>query len=113
MVFSYAGTLLQNRRPQKAQQILKNYSKFNAPDLTYYEYLTRAEAESGNTVEASIASAEYYYLSGETRLAIQQLQALLNQRAPTPDYFQQERIHDRLAFFEREFKIEKDMKLAR
>lgn len=113
VVLSFTRTLLQNRQPQRALKILNNYSKFSEPDLTYYEYLTRAEAESGNTVNASIASAEYYYLSGETRLAIQQLQALLTQQSPAPDYFQQERIHDRLAFFEREFKIEKDMKLVK
>lgn len=113
VVLSYTRTLLQNHDPQKALKILQNYSKFHEPDLTYYEYLTRAEAEAGHTIEASIASAEYYYLSAETRLAIQQLQALLTQHSPAPDNFQQERIHDRLAFFEREFKIEKDMKLVK
>ena len=113
VAISYTKALLQNHQPQKALEVLKNYSKFKEPDLEYYEYLTRAEAESGDTIEASIASAEYYYLSGETKLAIQQLQSLLSQRSPAPDYFQQERIHDRLAFFEREFKIEKDLKLVK
>ena len=111
VALSYTRTLLENHDAQKALKVLKNYSKFKEPDLTYYEYLTRAQAESGNTIEASMASAEYYYLSGETRLAIQQLQSLLSQRSPVPDSFQQERIHDRLAYFERELKIEKDMKL--
>ena len=113
VVYSYTSTLLQNHNPQKALKILKNYSKYNDPDLTYYRYLTRAEAESGHTIAASMASAEYYYLTGETLLAIQQLQTLLTQRSPVPDNFQQERIHDRLAFFERELKIEKDMKLIK
>lgn len=113
VVLTYTRTLLENNDPQKALKILKNYEKYKEPDLTYYQYLTRAEGESGHTIEASMASAEYYYLSGETGLAIQQLQALLNQRSPVPDSFQQERIHDRLAFFERELKIEKDMKLIK
>lgn len=111
VVFSYTSTLLRHRDAKKALTLLKNYGKYHDPDLTYYEYLMLAEAESGDQIEASIASAEYYYLAGETGIAIQQLQLLLKQQSPAPDYFQQERIQDRLAFFEQEFKIERDLKL--
>src|SRR5690606_28796374 len=112
-VLNYSNALMQAKQPQKARDLLKKYGKFNTPDLTYYEYLTRAEAESGDLVESGIANAEYYYLAGETRVAIERLRYILNSQRPPPDYYQQERILARLAFLEQELQIEKDMKLVR
>jgi len=100
------------RQPAKALELLKRYGKFHDPDLTYYDYLTRAEAELGNNVESGIANAEYYYLSGETRIAIERLKYILRQQ-PRPDYYQEERIHARIGHMEIEYEIEKDLKLAR
>ncbi|MFQ5659006.1 MAG: M48 family metalloprotease [Gammaproteobacteria bacterium] len=113
VVLAYTEALLQADHPQQARELLKRYGKFHDQDLTYYDFLTRAEAESGNTIESGIASAEYYYLSGETRVAIQQLKYILRQRNPKPDYFQEERLHDRIAFLEQELQIEKDLKLIK
>ena len=113
VVFSYARALLENNRPTQAKDILREYGKFNDPDIIYYEYLTRSEGEAGNKIEAGMASAEFYYLSGETRVAIQQLQHLLGGRELQPDFYQREKIQDRLAFMEQELKIERDMKLVK
>ncbi len=113
LVFSYADTLLKANRPKKARELLKSYGKFNDPDIRYYSYLARAEAEAGNPIESSMANAEYYYLTGETRVAIEQLRYLLRQQAPKPDYYQEERIRARLAYLERELEIEKDMNLVK
>lgn len=113
VVFSYARALLENNRPDKARDILREYGKYNDTDIIYYEYLTRAEGEAGNKVDAGMARAEYYYLAGETRLAIEQIRYLLNNRESRPDYYQKERLQDRLVFMERELKIEMDMKLTR
>ena len=110
-VYSYAKALLQDNKPAKAADILHEYGKHYEPDLVYYEYLTRAEGEAGNKIEAGIASAEYYYLSGETGVAIDQIRHLLRSHDPRPDYYQTERLQDRLVFMEQELKIEKDMKI--
>lgn len=112
LVFSYAETLLNARKPERARELLKSYGKFNDPDLRYYNYLARAEAEAGNPVESAIANAEYYYLTGETRVAMEQLRYILRQ-PPKPDYYQEERIRARLAFLEQELQISKDMNLVK
>jgi predicted Zn-dependent protease len=112
LVLNFAGTLLQSGDPVRARDLLKKYGKYAEPDLTYYDYLTRAEAESGNPVESGMANAEYYYLSGETRVAIERLRYILQQARPKPDYYQQERIRARLAYFEQELQIEIDLKLT-
>jgi predicted Zn-dependent protease len=113
IVLAYTETLLQANQPELARDLLKNYGKFNEPDLTYYEYLARSEAEAGNPVESGIATAEHYYLAGETQVAILQISSLLQQKDPKPDYYQEERLQDRLAFLQRELKIEQDMKLRK
>lgn len=64
-------------------------------------------------MESGIANAEYYYLSGETRVAIERLKYVMQQKNPPPDYYQQERIMARLAFLEEELQIEKDLKLTK
>lgn len=112
LVLNYSEALLQAGQPAKARDLLKRYGKYNEPDLTYLDYLTRAEAEAGSNVESGMANAEYYYLAGETRVAIERLKYILRQQDPPPDYYQQERIHARLAYLEQELQIEKDLKLA-
>lgn len=113
LVFSYVDTLLVSRQPEKALKLLKQYGKNNDPDIKYYDYLSRAEADSGHPIEASIAHAEYYYLTGETRVAIEQLKYLLRQREPKPDYYQEERIRARISDLEQELQIEKDLQLSK
>ena len=113
VVFSYARVLLEINQPERARDILREYGKFNEPDIIYYENLMRAEGDAGNKIEAGMASAEYYYLSGETQVAVQQIQHLLNNREMRPDFYQREKLQDRLAFMERELKIERDMKLRK
>ncbi len=109
LVLNYSEALLQTGNPDKAKELLKHYGKYNTPDLTYYTYLTRAEEESGNAVEAGIANAEYYYLSGETRVAIERLKYILHQRNLAPDYYQEERIHARLDLYQQDLELERVM----
>lgn len=112
LVLNFSGTLLQSGDPARARDLLKKYGKYAEPDLTYYDYLTRAESESGNPVEAGMANAEYYFLSGETRVAIERLRYIIQTQKPPPDYYQSERIRARLAYFEQELQIEIDLKLT-
>jgi len=109
VVLSYSDALLKAGRPSEAKELLKHYAKYNPPDLTYYNYLTRAEEESGNSVEAGIANAEYYYLSGETRVAIERLRYILQQRDLQPDYYQEERIQARMDLYQQDLEIERVM----
>ena len=111
LILSYANTLLMAKRPAEAKQVLGNYGKYNTPDITYYNYLTRAEAESGRPIEAGVANAEYYFLIGETRVAIEQLKSLLRAQ-PKPDYYQEEKILSRISQLEFELKMERDLNLG-
>jgi predicted Zn-dependent protease len=111
IVFAYARALLEDHRPDQAKEILREYGKYYEPDIIYYEYLARAEGEAGNKIESGMANAEYYYLAGETTVAIDQIRSLLTSSNPKPDFYQRERLQDRLVFMERELKIERDMKI--
>jgi len=113
LILSYANTLLTANRPGEAKNILSNYGKFHTPDITYYNYLARAEAESGNQIASVVANAEYYFLTGETHVAIEQLKSILRQRDPKPDYYQEERILSRISQLEHELRIERNMNLIR
>jgi len=111
LILSYANTLLTAKRPDEAREVLADYGKYHTPDITYYGYLARAEAEAGNTIESTMANAEYYFLTGETLIAIDQLRGILRQRDPKPDYYQEERIMSRISQLEQELKIERNLKL--
>ena len=113
LILSYSETLLTAKRPEEARDLLEDYGKFHTPDIIYYEYMTRAEAESGNIINSSMANAEYYFLTGETRVAIEQLKGILHQRNPRLDYYQEQRILSRITQLEQELQIEQDLKLAR
>ncbi len=109
VILNYSEALLQGGEPGKARDILKHYAKYNTPDIAYYNYLTRAEEEAGNPVEAGIANAEYYYLTGETRVAVERLRYILQQRNIYPDYYQEERIQARLEFYQQDLELERVM----
>ena len=113
LVLNYANLLLVAERPRRARDLLIEFGKAYPPDFTYYNMLARAEAEAGDIVESNIASAEYYFLTGETLVAIQQLKFALDLQNPRPDYYQQERMQARLAHLERELGIERSLNLAR
>ena len=113
LVLTYTNALLKAGQPGLARDKLREFARFQAPDITYFDYLTRAEAEAGDQVESSIANAEYYFLTGETQVAIEQLRHVLRQQAPRPDYYQSERIRARMAFLEQELELERAMKLRK
>ena len=113
LVLNYANALMKGGQPYLARDKLREFGKFLSPDITYFDYLTRAEAEAGNPVESGMANAEYYFLTGETQVAIEQLKHILRQQTPRPDYYQTERIKARMAFLEQELQLERDMKLRK
>ena len=109
LILSYADALLKAKKAKQAKRVLASYSKYHTPDITYYSYLARAEAESGNTIESRMANAEYYFLTGETVVAIQMLKDLLSRGDPAPDYYQRERILSRVNQLEQELKLERSL----
>lgn len=113
LILSYADALLKAGKAKQAKRVLDNYGKYHTPDITYYSYLARAEAESGNTIESRMANAEYYFLTGETIVAIQMLKDLLSRGNPAPDYYQREKILSRVSQLEQELKLERSLSMGR
>lgn len=111
LILNYANALIKANKPKEAKKILARYGRYHTPDLTYYTYLARAEADSGNNIESSMANAEYYFLTGETLVAINLLKDLLRSRTARPDYYQQEKILSRISQLEQELRIERNMNL--
>lgn len=109
VVMGYARALLDAKQPEAARDLLRNYDRDHESDLVYYDLLSQAEAETGAPVESSIDKAEYYYLIGGTKQAIDHLKFAQHQNKLT--YHQEERIKARLAQLEDELELEKDMNL--
>jgi predicted Zn-dependent protease len=88
----YAEKLLQNKTPKKAKMVLLSLSAFNNPN--YYRLLAKAHQLTGEKAQAHLALAENYYLIGQTRLAIEQLE--LVRQIENIDFYLASRIDARL-----------------
>lgn len=108
LVFGYAQALLDGNQPKEARDVLRDYAIDHHVGAPFYRLQAQAEGGSGNKIEAHISMAEYYYLSGETKIAIQQLR--LAKTDPRIDDYQRQRVTARLAQLEKEYKEEKKMK---
>ena len=109
LVLYHAKTLLDYEKPREARQLLLNYGRDNDSDITYLNLLSQAEAQAGYESESHIVKAEYYYLLGDTELAIGRLKLAASQ--DDLDYYQKERIKARLIQFEYERELEKELEL--
>ena len=109
VVMGYAKTLLDAKKPSDARDLLRNYSRYHEPDIDYYKLLAQAEAQTGHPAEAEIANAEFHYLSGDTRLAIDRLKYA--QQKLQLDFYQRERMSARQAQLEYEYELEQEIKL--
>ena len=107
LVLGYARALLDAGQPQQARDLLADYGRRQEPCIAYYDLLSQAEAGTGSPAEAGIAKAEYYYLSGDTKLAIDRLK--FAQHQSSLDYYQEERVKARLAQLEYELELEKEL----
>lgn len=77
LTVSYARALLQINRAGDARQLLHQHVRVRNPDASLYKLMAVAEGEAGYPIEAHQSLAEYHYLSGQTRAAIQQLNIAL------------------------------------
>jgi len=109
LVFAYAKALLDARQPNQARELLKGYRRSHDPDPAYYNLLSQAEAQSGSTANSGIAKAEYYYLTGDTKLAIDKL--IHTKRNDSLDYYQREIITARMSQLEYELELENDLQI--
>ncbi len=94
LTLHYAAALLQAQQATEAKNLLLRYRQHKAVDSEFYRLLVRAAGESGRPGEAHEAQAEYYYLNGETRAAVEQL--TLAVRDAKLDFYQSSRIEARL-----------------
>ena len=109
VIMAYSRALLDVKRAKKARAVLKDYGRRQAHDLRSYSLLGQAEALLGNEIEVAILQAEYYYLAGDTDLAVDKL-AFIRQHY-TLDYYQGQRVEARLAEFEYELELQEALKL--
>jgi predicted Zn-dependent protease len=109
MVLAYAKTLLDARQPEQARDFLHDYRRQQEPGPAFYELLSQAEAQNGSEANSGIAKAEYFYLTGDTKLAIDQL--IHTKRQSQLDYYQREIIVARISQLEYELELEESLQI--
>jgi len=109
LVYAYTKALLDARQPNQARDMLNHYRRLQHLDPIYYDLLSQAEAQSGSMANSGIAKAEYYYLTGNTKLAIDKL--IHTKRSDSLDYYQREIITARVSELEYELELEKDLQI--
>jgi predicted Zn-dependent protease len=73
----YAHALLQNGQAEKAAQVIDNYTRARSQRPELYRLLAQARDAMKDPLGARQALAEYYYLRGDMRAALEQLQMAL------------------------------------
>ncbi len=101
-------TLLQTHHPQEARGLLQAMMHSQAPDPSWYKLLAEAEGGAGNAAASREAVAEYLYMTGETRTAINELQKALT--LPGLDFYTESRIDARIKELGDELAAEKERK---
>lgn len=109
LTMAYSRALLDVQKGKEAREILKNYERHNTHDLASYSLLGQAEAMLGNEIETAIIQTEYYFLAGETKLAIDKLKFI--QQQYKLNYYEEQRVTARMAELEYELELEERIKL--
>ena len=109
LVLAYAKTLLDSGQPAQTRDLLHHYRHQREPDPAYYDLLAQAEAQNGSMANSGIAKAEYFYLTGDTKLAIDRL--IHAKRESKLDYYQRQRITARISQLEYELELEEQLKI--
>lgn len=101
----YGQALAVQGDPRKAMQILEPHLQRHIGDAPLYALYAQAAQRAGDPVEAHLSMAEYYYLNGEMKQAIQQAEIGLNNPSATP--YQEARLRARLRQLQEEEAKEK------
>jgi len=80
ITMAYAQTLIDNRNPTTARNILERIAPYRPQDAALYKLLAQATAEAGDTNQAHEYQAGYYYISGRLEQAKQQLEIALQEK---------------------------------
>ncbi|NJD07236.1 MAG: M48 family metallopeptidase [Methylococcaceae bacterium] len=100
ITLNYVRALLSRKRADSARKLLQQYSRHHPSTPEVYGLLAETYAGLNNPPESHRYLAEYYYASGQTRAAIQQLR--IARRAGGDDYYVNAVIDERLRQFEQE-----------
>jgi predicted Zn-dependent protease len=100
----YAEALLKAKKPREARNWLRAALRGEPRDPELYRTLSRAAGDAGNLAEAHQAYAEYYYLNGDLRRAVEQLKLAERSAGSSPYY--RESIATRIRAIEAEIKSE-------
>ncbi len=85
LTLSYAELLLKQRSANEAATLLKAYLRtHHQPTPTVYQLYAQAEEQLGHTVESSAALAEYFYLRGQSMVAVQHLENAIKAASGDP-----------------------------
>jgi len=109
VVMAYGRALMDVGKAKETRDIIKKYERHHSHDLNSYTLLGQAESMLGNEIETAILQSEFYYLAGETKLAVEKLK-FIKQRYKM-DYYQEQRVMARLSELEYELELEEDIKL--
>lgn len=93
LTLHFAEALLRMGDPQRAHELLQRFVRNREPNIEVYRLLARTATEAGHPVEAHRSMAEYYYLNGQIKAAIEQLTLALR---TANDFYQSSRIEARL-----------------
>ncbi len=102
---AYAAALLTHGEPSRARKLLTSLiqrGENRQPEL--YRLLAEAAGKEGRRRESHEATAEYYYLNGQTHAAIDQLELAL--QVPGLEFYDNARISARLHTFKNEARQE-------
>lgn len=94
MTLNYVRTLLTDRKAEQARKLLQQYMLRNKPGPGIYELMAEIYGQLGQEAESHRFVAEYYYASGQTRAAMQQL--VLARRAAGDNHYLTAVIDERL-----------------
>jgi len=97
----YADALIQSGQIKKSISLLENFNSNNLKHPALYKLLSIALGKDRQLVKAHIAEAEYYYLSGLFKPAIEQLR-IARKITPANDYYSLSRIDARKKAIEAE-----------
>lgn len=106
----YADMLTQLDEAPKAAKLLRELIRQSSDFMQplYYQELAKAEFAAEQHDRAYHALAEYYYITGNARSAVEQMQSALDAVKPDDDY-QYEKLEARLAELKAEALIEKQL----
>ena len=103
---AYAETALALQDPQRAMQALQRFLDYQSQEPRIYQLLARAAGDQDKPGLGHEYLAEYYYLIGELKSAILQLEIAL--KRPELNFYDASRLESRLAIFKSEQNDQKD-----